>query len=62
MERGVMQLSQSAVEADHDPTPKRSILVAEDNPIARKLAVRQLERLGYRVDQVADGRSARRLT
>jgi two-component system sensor histidine kinase/response regulator len=34
------------------------ILVAEDNPINQKVAVRMLERLGYRADVVADGLEA----
>ena len=32
-----------------------SILVAEDNPSNRKVLVKMLKRLGYRVDAVADG-------
>jgi CheY-like chemotaxis protein/HPt (histidine-containing phosphotransfer) domain-containing protein len=40
------------------PPTAAHILIAEDNPIARKLAVRQMERLGYAVDEAADGREA----
>ena len=37
---------------------KRHILLAEDNPVNRKVAVRIVERLGYRVEAVDDGQSA----
>jgi signal transduction histidine kinase/DNA-binding NarL/FixJ family response regulator len=34
------------------------VLVADDNPVNRILAVRMLEKLGYRADMVSDGREA----
>ena len=40
------------------PGPGARILLAEDNPTNQRLAILQLERLGYAVQAVADGRAA----
>jgi signal transduction histidine kinase/CheY-like chemotaxis protein len=58
-ERRVPDVALPAVDADRQRAPLR-ILVAEDNRINQKVALKLLERLGYRADVAASGLEALR--
>ena len=49
------QIPSSAAEAENGPT---QILVVDDNRVNLRVAEKQLQRLGYRVDLAADGKAA----
>jgi CheY-like chemotaxis protein len=50
-----VQPSEAAAAVDAPLPPRARILLAEDDPTNRKVAVRTLERLGYQADTAANG-------
>ena len=55
---GEAEEADSAPASEHPTDARPVVLVAEDNPINQVLAVKMLEKRGYRSDVVADGRAA----
>ncbi|MCH7944892.1 MAG: PAS domain S-box protein, partial [Armatimonadetes bacterium] len=51
----LVRVETSESETWDTPTQMGRLLVAEDNPVNQRVAVRMLERLGYRADVVANG-------
>jgi CheY-like chemotaxis protein len=51
-------LTRGEMEAGRRADGEKLILLAEDNPVNQKVAMRLLEKLNYRVETVADGRAA----
>jgi CheY-like chemotaxis protein len=56
--REVMPIVGKQSAGEIKPIPHKLILLAEDNIVNQKVAVRQLEKLGYRAKAVANGREA----
>lgn len=54
----VPMITQSILQGSFDPQKSLHILLAEDNPVNQKLAIRMLEKRGHRVALAANGKQA----
>jgi len=60
MSTTITEMHESGVDtfSDHDQPQPKWVLLADDSPVVRMVVKRQLERLGYLVDVVANGKAA----